>query len=187
MIDNNNPFLSSAVIAAIIGWLFKTIQETNERKKKKINTAEAFLVNINEAVEAIKIFLPRFRAVAKELINSTDKPFFTPANDSLSTLTATLEEHLLLLPPKIVSKIILFKSFDVNINELLRDMSHNNFVSEVREKRKEVIVNTTVSYMERMVPLGEELIISLQNYIECENNSLLTAACTAVKKRLRPT
>jgi hypothetical protein len=184
---NNNPFLDSAVIVAIVGWIFKTLEDTSERQKKKVNTAEVFLVNINEAVEAIKVFLPRFKAVAKDLIGSTDKPFFTPANDSLSTLTATLEEHLLLLPPNIVSKIILFKSYDVNINELLRDMSHNNFVSEVREKRKEVIVNTTINYMDRMVPLGEELITILQNYIECENKSLLTAAFTAVKKCFRTT
>ncbi|MEE9398531.1 MAG: hypothetical protein V3V31_16150 [Methylococcales bacterium] len=159
-----------SILAGGIGWIYKQFVEKNERKRKKINVAEIILVHVEQAVKALDKFVPDFKKDTEELIKSQDAHFFVPANESLDNIISVLKDHLILLPPELVSGIMLFNSYDVSLNELLRDMSSKDFIT-VRDKRKEKVVNSTISIAENLIPIGNDLTIAINSYIRNQNST----------------
>ncbi|MGH8497377.1 MAG: hypothetical protein ACRERV_00975 [Methylococcales bacterium] len=166
---NQYNLIGPAVFTAVITYILKFLTDRSEKKSKRINAAKIILIHLECAARSLKQFVPEFKKDTTNLIKSKDAHFFTPANESLDKAVSLLESDLILLPSDLVSYIMLFNSWDISINQVLREMSHKDFVSFDKE-RKEKIVNFTIGMANDLIPIAEKLILDIEKYVEDQNN-----------------
>ncbi len=134
------PAVTATLITLLVGgasWIFRQCYDYLEKKKKKLNTAYILAEHLKQAVGAFDRFRPDFEKDVEDFFKSQSRePFFVPATDSLTGIIKVLDQTLLLLPPEIVSKMMLFYSYDVSLNELLRDLSHQGFPALPYQRKK---------------------------------------------------
>ncbi|MGH9913143.1 MAG: hypothetical protein ACRD4W_11925 [Nitrososphaeraceae archaeon] len=123
-------------IIALMGYIGKLITDNRNEKRKKINTTEILIVEIQEGIDSLEAFIPSFLKIAEERIKSTTHSFFIPVDDALDKVLSLVEEQLLLLPHKLVSNVMKYYRFERCLNEALRELSHRDFASVVEDRKR---------------------------------------------------
>lgn len=168
------PAVTATIITLLVGtvsWIYRQCYDYTEKKKKRLNTAYILVEHLKQAVGAFDRFLPDFEKDVDEFLTSqTPEPFFVPATDSLTGIIKVLDETLLLLPPDVVSKMMLFYSYDISLNELLRDISHQDFPTLPYQRKKKVIEHI-INLLNGLSQMGKVLIEKIEAYKKDEKIS----------------
>lgn len=179
-----SSLIGPAVTVYAIQQLVGYISEKKEKKKKRISAAEILLLETERGVEELTKFLALMTEdYIRARLDSEGHAFYFPCDDAMETISL-IKDQIMLLPHPLVVTVMRYYRNDRVLNELLRDISKQEFAGLPRERKKD-LARYTMDLSKVGKQTGAAANEKLILYIEEEkSNPDLTTKMKAIMKSI---